>query len=100
VTRDNSPPFSPIGPVLQAGSETTDLVWAIPDPQDPDSGDAIDFFRIYRDGTSISDRYDRVAGTVSSYTDFKSAGESHSYWVTAVDGQLGESAPIQAVPAG
>lgn len=100
VTRDNSPPFAPIGPVLQAGSETTELAWATPDPQDPDSGDAIDFFRIYRDGTSISDRYDRVAGTVNMYEDFKSAGEPHSYWVTAVDNQLGESAPVQAVPAG
>lgn len=97
VLTTNNPPFAPLTPTLVYGSETATVSWVIPTPQDPDVGDSIDFFRIYRDGQGISNRYDRVSGTTTTYTDTSTGGTSHSYWVSAVDTQLGESAPVQAV---
>ncbi|MDQ3610662.1 MAG: prepilin-type N-terminal cleavage/methylation domain-containing protein [Actinomycetota bacterium] len=51
----------------------------------------VESYRIYRDGQLYADRYDRVAGTESSYTDPRTDGVTHTYRVTAVNGQLGES---------
>jgi hypothetical protein len=47
----------------------------------------VQFYRVYRDGTAIANRYD-VTGT-TSYVD--APGGSHSYWVTAVDDNFRES---------
>ncbi|MDQ3611700.1 MAG: prepilin-type N-terminal cleavage/methylation domain-containing protein, partial [Actinomycetota bacterium] len=51
----------------------------------------VEFYRIYRDGQSYDDRYDRVAKTERTYTDPRTDGSSHSYSITAVNGQLQES---------
>jgi hypothetical protein len=66
----------------------------------------VDFFRIYRDVTTVSsptvsDRYDRTPYGVAvspcgstastSYTDTNTGGVQHKYWVTAVDTHLDES---------
>jgi prepilin-type N-terminal cleavage/methylation domain-containing protein len=66
------------------------LTWSKP----PDVGAGIDFYRLYRDGTSVADRYFRIdddSATVS-FTDNRTDGVPHSYWVTAVDNNYAESA--------
>jgi prepilin-type N-terminal cleavage/methylation domain-containing protein len=66
------------------------LTWSKP----ADVGAGIDFYRLYRDGTSVSDRYFRVdddSATVT-FTDNRTDGVPHSYWVTAVDNNYAESA--------
>ncbi|MDQ3770201.1 MAG: prepilin-type N-terminal cleavage/methylation domain-containing protein [Actinomycetota bacterium] len=51
----------------------------------------VESYRIYRDGQLYADRYDRVAGTENKYTDPRTDGASHTYWITAVSGRLRES---------
>ena len=84
------PPTAP--PTLSASTSngTTVLTWT--PGVDPDPGDSVDFYRIYRDGAAITDRYDRTGlGTDLTWTDTATGGESHTYYVSAVDTQLGES---------
>ncbi len=73
----------------------TKLTWTRPSPEDPDAGDSISFFRIYRDGVSLANRYDRYfdfTGSASvTWTDTDTEGVQHSYSVTAVDQQYAES---------
>jgi hypothetical protein len=73
----------------------TKLTWTRPSPEDPDAGDSISFFRIYRDGVSLANRYDRYfdfTGSASvAWTDTDTEGVQHSYSVTAVDQQYAES---------
>lgn len=99
VTKTNLPPYAPTGVTLSTASGDPVLTWNAVSPPDPNPGDAVEFYRIYRDGTAISNRYDRASATSLTYTDFRSGGQSHTYWVTAVDAQLGESTPVQAVSA-
>jgi Tfp pilus assembly protein PilV len=74
------------------GEGNTVLQWAA-SPGDPDTGDSVDFYRIYRDGTAYSNRYDRTGtGAELTYTDTNTGGVSHVYRVVAVDTQLAESA--------
>ena len=63
---------------------------------DPD-GDPIESYIIYRDGTAIGDRYDEVAGTQTTATDYDSNGVAHDYWVTAIDSRFAESSPLGPV---
>lgn len=65
---------------------------------DPDSGDYTDYYNIYRDGTSASNRYDtvdaapgNVAGTKIGWADPDPSGGPHVYRVTAVDNHGNES---------
>ena len=73
-----------------------------PTPEDPDAGDSIAFFRIYRDGTQVKDRYDRWYGGGASTTwqDIHTGGTAHTYYVTAVDTHYGESAMVGPVSGG
>lgn len=54
----------------------------------PTSG-GVDFYRIYRDGQRIADRYDRTSGT--TYTDTSPLPGVHDYYVTAVSSGFSES---------
>jgi hypothetical protein len=79
------------------------LSWTAPSPQDPDTGDSIEFWRIYRwTGTGPTfpgNRYDLVGALgssgsqVTSYTDNSAdpSGNAQNYCVTAVDTHLNES---------
>jgi type II secretory pathway pseudopilin PulG len=49
----------------------------------------VDFYRIYRDGQRIDDRYDRTSGT--TYTDTSPLPGTHDYYVTAVGSGFSES---------
>lgn len=96
VTRANTPPNAPTGLTLtRAADGTTTLTWQAANPGDPDVGDSVRFYRVYRDGQGIADRYarwDDPSSTVS-FVDSATNGEEHTYWVTSVDGHLGESEP-------
>jgi Tfp pilus assembly protein PilV len=60
----------------------------------PAAGTAVDFYRIYRDGTATSARLDSEGAAVTpvSWTDTTAGGSSHTYRVTAVSAALAESA--------
>ncbi len=85
VTAMAVPPEPPSGLTATLVDGATTLNWT----RSPSA--EVEFYRIYRDGQTYGDRYDRVAGTESSYTDPRTDGASHTYWVTAVNAQLGES---------
>ena len=53
----------------------------------PPSSGAVQFYRIYRDGT----RYDRTSDATTSFTDASAGSSAHFYWITAVDNTFNES---------
>ncbi len=75
--------------ITASGNGSTTLTWSA--ASDPDLGDSIDFYRIYRDGATYADRYDKTGGSQLTYTDTKPGGTTHTYRITAVDTQLAES---------
>jgi prepilin-type N-terminal cleavage/methylation domain-containing protein len=98
VTTTNNPPSPPasLTASFQASGNAV-LSWPA-SPGDPDSGDSIDHYNIYRDGSTYADRYDRTAtGSILTFTDTKTGGTIHTYWITAVDTQHAESVVVGAV---
>jgi competence protein ComGC len=92
VTQTDNPPFAPTNLLASTSNGTTILRWTAASPADPDPGDSIAFYRIYRDGSAYANRYDRTGtGANVTYTDTQPAGVQHTYYVTAVDTQLAES---------
>jgi prepilin-type N-terminal cleavage/methylation domain-containing protein len=64
----------------------------------PYSGDEVIFYRVYRDGTTINDRIARTSqDSLTSYRDSGAAAGGHQYYVTAVDENFSESAPLGPV---
>jgi hypothetical protein len=100
VTESNDPPFPPTNLSLSTSNGDTTLTWSA-SPGDPNfllQGDKVDYYRIYRDGTAVANRYDRTGdGTVLSWTDTATDGATHTYWVVAVDTQLAESTKLGPV---
>lgn len=99
VNKPNSAPNAPTGLSLEVdGSGRIVLSWSLPEPGDPDPGDSIAFFRIYRGGVSVGDRYDRTgSGAATSWVDSDPGDGSHEYWITAVDTRLRESVLVGPV---
>jgi prepilin-type N-terminal cleavage/methylation domain-containing protein len=107
ITEGDNPPSAPSNLVACAGGTpgcddvngdpvpdgSTAVTW---DPStDPDSGDAIYFYRIYRGGATYADRRDvfyPVANKPLTWVDNNAAGGPHDYRVSAVDLLFGESA--------
>jgi prepilin-type N-terminal cleavage/methylation domain-containing protein len=91
-----SPPATLTGQLLEGNHY---LSWTLPAAADPSyAGDGIFFYRIYRDGTAVSDRFDFTGlGTELDYLDTKVAGGTREYWVTAVDHNYSESEPVGPV---
>jgi prepilin-type N-terminal cleavage/methylation domain-containing protein len=62
---------------------------------DPDPGDSILFYRIYRDGATYDKRYaiffPSATGALA-WTDPETPSGQHTYYLTAVDSRFGESA--------
>ena len=88
VTTSNVAPTAPI--LLTAtrqGDGSVTLDWTA--ATDLDGG--VRFYRIYRDGTEVANRLNRTGGTEVTFTDRNLDGGIHTYYVTAVDGQLAES---------
>ncbi|MDQ3642986.1 MAG: prepilin-type N-terminal cleavage/methylation domain-containing protein [Actinomycetota bacterium] len=87
----NLPPSVP--PQLNASIVDGQPVLTWTAATDPDG--TIQFYRVYRDGTALGDRYGATSGPQLSFTDKGETG--HQYWVTAVDAQFAESAPVGPV---
>jgi prepilin-type N-terminal cleavage/methylation domain-containing protein len=87
-----TPSLAPSAPtILQASSSNGNTVLAWTASSTPD------FYRIYRDGQQVANRYDTAPGNATSYTDTQTGGVQHTYWVTAVSAQLAESTPLGPV---
>jgi fibronectin type 3 domain-containing protein len=102
VTSDDQPPYPPTNLTASRGADgSVTLTWRRPAPQDPDLGDGVAFYRIYRDGQALTDRYDRWFDDSSSVTwqDTATAGATHTYWVTTVDQHYAESPFLGPVTA-
>jgi prepilin-type N-terminal cleavage/methylation domain-containing protein len=98
-------PPAPTNVQLCVGDGTGACVDAAGDPApvgmvvvswDPSSDpDGIQFYRIYRDGTSFADRYDDYFPQASNpgfaWFEFNSQNGPHEYRITAVDGSFAES---------
>jgi prepilin-type N-terminal cleavage/methylation domain-containing protein len=98
VRDTNTPPPPPASLSASTSGGNTLLAWAAPAGGDPDSGDSIDHYVIYRDGTAYADRYDRTATAQElTFTDAHTNGIQHTYWVAAVDTQLAESTLVGPV---
>jgi hypothetical protein len=94
----NNEPNPPTALSVSSSGGVTTLTWNAAVIDDPDLGDSVAFYRIYRDGAAFADRYDRTAsGTQLSYTDGQTGGTTHTYRVSAVDTQLGESTLVGPV---
>jgi len=57
---------------------------------------AIRFYRVYRNGTAVSNRI--AVSTSTTFTDQNAAGKGYKYYVTAVDKDFSESTPVGPVP--
>jgi prepilin-type N-terminal cleavage/methylation domain-containing protein len=93
VARSNTGPNPPGSlQAIRIDSSHVQLDWTAPGPASPSyPGDGIRFFRIYRDGILIANRFDRTGlGTELTYPDTDASGP-HIYWVTAVDENYSES---------
>jgi type II secretory pathway pseudopilin PulG len=103
VRKGNQAPDAPLNlSLVTLPDGDTRLTWERPGPfGDPDApNDTIDFYRIYRDGVTYEDRYARwdvdTVGIVD-FVDSNTGGLPHKYWVTSVDRNYGESAPVGPV---
>jgi hypothetical protein len=98
----NHQPNAPTGLTASASGSTLRLSWTAPSPGDPDAGDSIQSWRIYRwastgSMTDPGSRYQLIgtsaSSPVTSYTDTSPdpGGVTQSYCVTSVDTRLDES---------
>jgi prepilin-type N-terminal cleavage/methylation domain-containing protein len=98
VTGTNRPPETPHALTLAKDAQgDTVLTWQAAATPDRDAGDFVEMYRIYRDGTGVSNRVATVGGTETVWTDVETNGTAHQYWVTAVDSHLAESSPLGPV---
>lgn len=84
-----SRPAAPTGLTATPNADgTTSLSWSA-----PAGTPAADFYRVYRDGNLVTDRFDTAGGngTPVTWQDTATGGTSHSYRVTAVSAALAES---------
>jgi len=91
VTTANSAPSAPGAVTLMPGAQPT-MTWTA----SIDDGSIL-FYRIYRDGNAIADRYGKTSdGTTLSFIDKDSGGTTHTYHVSAVDDAFAESSVVSA----
>ena len=94
VTGGNQAPFPPTDLVAERNADdSVTLTWSRPSPEDPDADDGVEFYRIYRGGKTLNDRYERWfdGRPTVTWQDNATSGIEHTYWVTAVDKQHMES---------
>lgn len=105
ILEGNTPPAAPTGLAVCAGGTTgcndpdgqpaplgtTVVTWE--PATDPDAGDSVQFYRVYRDGTDYGARVDRLYASAGSliWIDDDTDGTPHDYRVSAVDESFGES---------
>lgn len=90
VAATNTPPTAPTNLQVSTSSGVPVLTWNA--ASDPDLFDSIEYYRIYRDGTTVAARFDRTGtGSELTWTDAKAGGVSRTYRVKAVDTNMAES---------
>jgi hypothetical protein len=117
VNGSNAAPKAPTNLTAVVSGADVTVGWKIPSsPSDPDSGDSVESFRVYRRGATVppatawttADRigpagYDSMrvlcsgsttAGAACGYNDAATDGAQHQYMVTSVDSHLRESVYI------
>lgn len=88
----NVAPTAPTGVTVTPGAQPT-ISWTA----SGDSDGNVIFYRIYRDGTAIADRYGKTSDAATlSFSDRNAGGVAHTYYVTAVDDDFAESALVGA----
>ena len=91
VDSADTAPTAPGSPALTAGAQPT-ITWTA----SQDDG-AVIFYRIYRDGQAIAQRYGKTSnGTTLEFIDKDAGGSSHTYFVSAVDDGFAESPVVPA----
>jgi hypothetical protein len=103
VVKSNLAPFPAIIQSFSATGGVASIRWKRPSPiEDLDVGDSIAFYRVYRDGLLVADRYDRVydSATNVDWQDSRLGGSAHDYWITAVDQHFTESSVAGPVRVG
>ena len=86
---------APAVPSIASAATYGTIYWT--QTTDPDSGDSVDYYRIYRDGTGLANRYDVIDNVPASgtsyvlWTDPNPGSTTHTYRVTAVDTHAAES---------
>jgi hypothetical protein len=86
VGNAGTPPHVPQSLRLQSTDANGGLVLAW---DAPSGGQTVDFYRIYRDGQQVANRYDRTGDL--TYTDTNPLPGAHDYYVTAVGNDFSES---------
>ncbi len=99
AVRANTKPNQPANLTATQDGDSVLLQWAdAPAALPPYSGSPVIFYRVYRDGTAISDRIARTGQeALTYYSDPGAAAVSHKYYVTSVDENFSESAPLGPV---
>ena len=100
VATGNTPPFAPTVISATTTGGVVTIKWKRPSPEDPDPGDGVEFYRVYRDGVLLANRYDRWydPNSTVTWTDTATGGLPHTYAITAVDKSYLESGFAMAVP--
>lgn len=92
VDSPNSAPTTPGSVTLTPGIQPS-ISWSAA----TDTGGTILFYRIYRGGEAIANRYGKTTdGATLSFIDKDSGGASYSYYVSAVDNNFAESSVVPA----
>jgi hypothetical protein len=103
AVRASTQPEQP--PILSAAPDGDDVVLSwdpAPAPTPGYTGDGVIFYRVYRDGKALGDRIARTSQDM--LTTFRDVGGAtggptggHTYYVTSVDENFSESAPLGPV---
>jgi prepilin-type N-terminal cleavage/methylation domain-containing protein len=97
VNAPNSPPNPPMDLILTKDADGNSVLqWTPAAVLDPD-GDPIQSYIVYRDGLAIENRHAEVVGSETTVVDYTTGGQTHDYWVTAVDSRFSESTPLGPV---
>jgi hypothetical protein len=101
AVRASTQPEQP--PTLTATVDVDDVMlnWdPAPAHTPPYTGSDVIFYRVYRDGKALPDRIARTSqDMLISFRDVGGATSSHTYYVTSVDENFSESAPLGPVSA-
>jgi prepilin-type N-terminal cleavage/methylation domain-containing protein len=99
ATRATTQPNQPATLTAQQDDANVLLTW-LPAPAAAPSytGSNVVFYRVYRDGLTISHRIGRSGQeSLTSFKDLDAAANNHKYWVTTVDENFSESDPLGPV---
>jgi len=101
AVRASTQPNQPATLTATADGDDVVLDWdPAPAHTPPYTGSDVIFYRVYRDGKALGDRVARTSQDVlTSFRDDGGAIGSHTYYVTSVDENFSESAPLGPVSA-